>query len=68
MLTLYTKVFNLVLWSCKFPDEWAIGEIIPLYKNKGKDDDPNNYRGITLLSCYGKLFTSLLNNRLNSFF
>ena len=26
--------------------------------------DSNNYRGVTLLSCIGKLFTSVLNERL----
>ena len=31
---------------------------------KGNLSDPNNYRGITLLSCVGKLFTRILNNRL----
>ena len=29
-------------------------------------DDPNNYRGITLLSCFAKLFTSILNARLKT--
>ena len=46
------------------PTRAAIGLIVPIYKRKGNKNDPNNYRGITLLSCLGKFFNSILNNRL----
>ena len=42
--------------------------IKPIYKQKGSCDDPNNYRGITILRCFGKLFTSVINNRLVEYF
>ena len=62
--TVLLKLFNTILSSGVFPLEWAIGEIIPLLK-KGDINNPDNYRGITIISCMGKLFTSILNNRLN---
>ena len=36
--------------------------IVPIYKN-GSRLDPSNYRGINLISCLGKLFLSVLNER-----
>ena len=54
----YTKLFNLILESGHMPADWCQSAIRPIYKNKGDIDDPNNYRGISLLSCFGKLFTS----------
>ena len=50
-----------------FPLEWTVGVIVPLYENNGDVNDANNYREITLLSCLGKLFTSILNNRLKQY-
>ena len=67
MMEVFCKLFNIVLDSAIFPDIWSKGIILPLYKNKGNVSDPDNYRGITILSCFGKLFTSLLNSRLNKF-
>ena len=49
------------------PDHWCQSVIWPICKNKGDPNDPNNYRGISLLSCFGKLFTSCLNRRLAIF-
>jgi hypothetical protein len=63
----YEKIFNLILKSGFIPKEWVLGMIKPLYKNKGDKHDVDNYRGITLLSCIGKLFSMLINNRLNKF-
>ena len=67
MLNNFTKLFNILLDTGFIPSDWCIGIIKPLFKNKGSTEDPNNYRGITILSCFGKLFTSILNNRIHFF-
>ena len=46
------------------PCSWLIGMIKPIYRNKGDTFDPKNYRPITIVSCLGKLFTAILNERL----
>ena len=67
MMPVYVKLFNIVFNYGIVPDSWSIGDILPIYKNKGSASLPENYRPITLLSCLGKLFTSIINNRLNKF-
>ena len=57
------SLFNKILNLGYFPESWSEGFIVPLHK-KGKLDDVNNFRGITLLSIVGKLFSRILNNRL----
>ena len=56
-------LFNSIIVSCEVIPEWVIGIIVPIHKN-GSKSEPTNYRGVTLLSCLGKLFISILNNRL----
>ena len=43
----------------------VLGIICPIYKNKCSIDEPDNYRGISLLSCTCKLFTACLYSRLS---
>ena len=66
-LELIVDFFNIVLNTGYVPTEWCLGIICPLYKNKGSVDDPDHYRGITLLSSTCKLFTACLNTRLSKY-
>ena len=66
-MPIYIVLFNKIFDTGTIPEDWVIGLIVPVYKNKGDLADCNNYRGITLLSCMGKLFTSILNARLYKF-
>lgn len=67
LLKSFYKIFNLVLTNGEFPKLWSRGFIVPLFKN-GSREDPGNYRGITIGSNIGKLFTKILNSRLEKFF
>ena len=58
------RLFNVILDTGIFPKQWSVGIIKPLYKNTGAKDNLNNYRGFTILSCLGKLFSIFLNSRL----
>ena len=44
-----------------------MGNIKPIYKNKGDKMDPKNYRPITILSCLEKHFTAVLSERLTKY-
>ena len=46
-----------------YPSVWKYDILHPIHKSSEKDD-PNNFRGIAIASCFGKLFTTLLRNRL----
>ena len=58
---LFTKLFHIYY----FPERWSESFIVPIFKNGDINEVVFNYTGITLLSTLGKLFTRILNNRLN---
>ena len=59
-------LLNLVFDSNKKIEQWTMAIIIPILKS-GPKMDPSNYRGISILSCLGKLYTAILNKRLMKF-
>ena len=63
MMPIYVKLFNIIFETGYVPACLTIGFVKPIYKIKGSVTDPENYRPITLLSCLGKLFTAVINNR-----
>ena len=50
-----TKLFNLSLSKCVFPQDWKEANVIPLHK-KNDMSEISNYRPVSLLSCTSKLF------------
>ena len=71
LVNLYPKLvlrsFNKTLEEqgvlCK---DWLHSLVSAIHK-KGEKEDPDNYRGISLMSCLGKLFLTIINNRLTKF-
>ena len=58
---LMDKLFSLGI----IPKNWKMSIISPIPKSSTKDTKiPLNYRGISLISCVGKLFSAIVNNRI----
>ena len=52
------SVFNSVLQNSIYPTQWNQDILTPLHK-KNEKNDPNNFRGIVVSSCLGKLFNKI---------
>ena len=60
-------LFNLSLSTGYIPPEFKVSRVIPLYKD-GKKDLFGNYRPISLLSTFSKLFEIVVNDQIRSYF
>ena len=57
-------LFNTILSSGIYPTQWKFDILTPIHKS-GVKNDPNNFRGVAVSSCFGKLFNKLLQKRLD---
>jgi hypothetical protein len=53
-------MFHKIKNGKQFPLEWKTAIIHPIYKGKGNQEKPRNYRGISLLSVCGKIFSGIM--------
>jgi len=60
-------IFNLSLHTGIFPEIFKQAIVIPLYKGKGKKNDPVSYRPISLLPPLSKVFERLVSAELQRF-
>lgn len=59
---LFLKLFyNAIFIAGIYPEKWSEGYITPIFKSDNSRL-PQNYRGITITCCIGKLFNIILNN------
>ncbi|KAK3507921.1 hypothetical protein QTP70_003371, partial [Hemibagrus guttatus] len=61
-LSWLTRLCNIAWWSGTVPLDWAIEVVVPLFK-KGDRRVCFNYRGLTLLSLPGKVYSRVLKRR-----
>ena len=68
LLNILQKLLSFCFEKGIVPDNWLKAIIKPIPKSGNKDPYvPLNYRGISLLSCVGKLYTSILGKRLTKY-
>ena len=61
------KILNLTFQTGIFPNALKTVKVIPVFKNKGSNQDVDNYRPISLLSNIDKIFEKLVYSRLISY-
>ena len=63
---LILKLMNLIKNSIYYPEKWAEGITSLLHKD-GDDEDPNNFRAITVTNTIAKVMAIMINERLITF-
>lgn len=65
ILPFLIKFFNYIFDNGLFPDNWSLSILQPLHK-KGDINNPDNFRGISLLDICSKLYSHILNKRITA--
>ena len=64
----YLQIFtNFIFNNGPFPNNCKIAKIAPIYKN-GSKEEINNYRPISILTCFSKVIEKMIYDRLMAFF
>ena len=61
-------IINASVRYSNFPDKLKFAKVIPLFKNVGSRTDMKNYRPISVLPIFDKIFERIIHKRLMNFF
>ena len=59
-----SRLFNRSVQEGKFPTQWKLATVKPVFKGKGSPSDPASHRPISLLPCLSKIFEKLMFSRI----
>ena len=59
-----TYLFNLSIRTSKFPTDWKNAVVTPIFKRRGRESDPSNYRPVSLLPSLGKVMDAIQSEHL----
>ena len=62
-----TEIFAKSISTGIFPSEWKTARVSPIFK-KGKKNDPNNYRPISVIPAVAKIFEKVIFEQLYNYF
>ena len=63
-----THLFNLSLFHGTLPNDWKLACITPIYKGKGDNTDPSNFRPISIVSTIAKIIEKFVKCQLVNYF
>ena len=55
-----TMLFNKSLQLGQVPNQWKMANVSAIFKGKGNENDPSNYRPISITSCIGKILEKII--------
>lgn len=58
------KIINMAIFSSSFPNRWKCARMLPVFK-KGNAKDISNYRSISMLPNFAKVFEEILYTAIN---
>ena len=65
-LNVLASLFNMI-FDGEYPEQWSIAKVFTVFK-KGRVDDTNNYRGISIQGALAKVYDGVLRNRFELWF